>query len=71
MKNKCNCSNCILGARTRRVLRHGDKKEMRALIREMHDMLGFFDEELEGAQRIIHHLTHQPDETPETKTYVN
>lgn len=69
---RCDCSDCKFGARLRGIIRRGDKKEMRSLIREMHDMLEFMEEELDNAHHFIHHLTHGDEEHQvEKKIYLN
>ena len=73
MANRCDCPDCKSDSRIRGVLRRGDKKEMRAMIRELTGNLEFMEEELEDAQHFIYHLTHDHDDEqpPQTKHYVN
>ncbi len=71
MANQCNCPSCKFDSHVRGVIRRGDKKEMRAMIRDLSDMVDGMEEELEEAQNFIHHLTHDHEDVSEKKIFIN
>lgn len=68
---KCDCPSCKFDSHIRVVIRRGDKKEMRAMIRDLMDTLDYLEEELEDAQHFIFHLTHDHEDVSNKKIFIN
>jgi hypothetical protein len=68
-EKRCNCPRCRQDTRVRGVIRRGDKFEMRAMIRELHELCTNLGEELDDLEEVLHRLTcncdHENDEKPQ------
>lgn len=56
-EKRCTCSRCKQESRVNGVIRRGEKGEMRAMIRELHQTCTDLGEEIDEAQELIHELT--------------
>lgn len=56
-EKRCTCPRCKHDTRVRGVIRRGDKFEMRAMIRELHQTCTELGEEIDDLQEVIHSLT--------------
>lgn len=63
-EKRCYCPRCKWDSHIRGVIRRGEKYEMRAMIRELHEANIEMAEELEMAEAHIHHLTCHEDHEP-------
>ena len=67
----CDCPKCKWDAHIRGVLRRGDKKEMRATIRELHDTCTRLGNDVEDMHEMLHDMTHGDDEEPKKAVTIN
>lgn len=67
-EKRCYCPRCKHDTRVRGVIRRGDKFEMRAMIRELHETCTEFGEEIDELQDMLHDLTctcnHEDNDKP-------
>jgi len=68
-EKRCTCTRCKHDQRVRGVIRRGDKFEMRAMIRELHQINTDLGEELDDLEEVLHRITcncdHDKDEKPQ------
>lgn len=68
-EKRCTCPRCKHDQRVRGVIRRGDKFEMRAMIRELHETCTELADDLDNAEELIHDLTctcdHGNDKKPQ------
>ena len=67
-EKRCTCPQCKWDSHIRGVIRRGDKFEMRAMIRELHETNQSLGQELDAAQELLHALTCQCENVEKVET---